>query len=119
MTLEDETGFVNVVVWKRVFDQHDVLARTATFLGVTGKAPVRIGRRQYRGRSALGTADPGPSAERRQPGFSLTSERSATSRRSETAGRTSEACRPLTCPTSLATRRVMGQGAMAVPMRDG
>ena len=37
MTLEDETGFVNVVVWKRVFDEHAVLARTATFLGVTGK----------------------------------------------------------------------------------
>ena len=37
MTLEDETGFVNVVVWKRVFDQHAVLARTASFLGVTGK----------------------------------------------------------------------------------
>ena len=37
MTLEDETGFVNVVVWKRVFDEHSVLARTASFLGVTGK----------------------------------------------------------------------------------
>ena len=29
MTLEDETGFVNVVLWKRVFDDHAVLARTA------------------------------------------------------------------------------------------
>ena len=37
MTLEDETGFVNVVVWKRVFDRHAVLVRTASFLGVTGK----------------------------------------------------------------------------------
>ena len=37
MTLEDETGFVNVVVWKRVFDDHPVLARTASFLGVSGK----------------------------------------------------------------------------------
>ena len=37
MTLEDETGFVNVVVWKRVFDDYPVLARTASFLGVTGK----------------------------------------------------------------------------------
>ena len=37
MTLEDETGFVNLVVWKRVFDDHAVLARTASFLGVTGK----------------------------------------------------------------------------------
>ena len=37
MTLEDETGFVNVVVWKRVFDEHAVIVRTASFLGVTGK----------------------------------------------------------------------------------
>ena len=37
MTLEDETGFVNVVVWKRVFDQHAVRVQTASFLGVTGK----------------------------------------------------------------------------------
>ncbi len=37
MTLEDETGFVNVVIWKQVFDEHAVLARTASFLGVTGK----------------------------------------------------------------------------------
>ena len=37
MTLEDETGFVNVVVWKPVFDDYPVLARTASFLGVTGK----------------------------------------------------------------------------------
>jgi error-prone DNA polymerase len=37
MTLEDETGFANIVFWKRVFDDHAVLARTASFLGVTGK----------------------------------------------------------------------------------
>ena len=37
MTLEDETGFVNVVIWNRVFDDYAVLARTASFLGVTGK----------------------------------------------------------------------------------
>ena len=37
MTIEDETGFVNVVIWKRVFDEHAVLARTASFLGVTGR----------------------------------------------------------------------------------
>jgi error-prone DNA polymerase len=36
-TLEDETGFVNVVVWKRVFDQHVALAKTAALLGVTGE----------------------------------------------------------------------------------
>ena len=43
MTLEDETGFVNVVVWKRVFDQYAVLARTASFLGVTGKLQCESG----------------------------------------------------------------------------
>jgi error-prone DNA polymerase len=37
MTLEDETGFVNIVIWKTVFDQHVLIAKTASFLGVTGK----------------------------------------------------------------------------------
>ena len=37
MTLEDETGFVNVVIWKTVFDEHALIAKTASFLGVTGK----------------------------------------------------------------------------------
>ena len=37
MTLEDETGFVNLVVWKDVFDAQAILARTASLLGVTGK----------------------------------------------------------------------------------
>ena len=36
-TLEDETGFVNVVVWKQVFDRHAVIAKTAALLGVTGE----------------------------------------------------------------------------------
>ncbi len=36
-TLEDETGFVNVVVWKQVFDRYAALAKTAALLGVTGK----------------------------------------------------------------------------------
>ena len=37
MTLEDETGFVNIVVWKTVFDNHALVVKTASFLGVTGK----------------------------------------------------------------------------------
>ncbi|MCE9637657.1 MAG: error-prone DNA polymerase [Planctomycetes bacterium] len=37
MTLEDETGFVNVVLWQRVFDEHRALACAASFLGVTGR----------------------------------------------------------------------------------
>ena len=36
MTLEDETGFVNLVLWDRVFQAFSVLARTASWLGVTG-----------------------------------------------------------------------------------
>ena len=36
-TLEDETGFVNLVVWKQVFDRHAALAKTASLLGVTGE----------------------------------------------------------------------------------
>ncbi|MFP4193158.1 MAG: OB-fold nucleic acid binding domain-containing protein, partial [Candidatus Hydrogenedentota bacterium] len=37
MTLEDETGFVNVVVWEHIFRKYETLAKTASFLGVTGK----------------------------------------------------------------------------------
>jgi len=37
MTMEDETGFVNVVIWKDVFEKYRVLAKTSSFLGVTGK----------------------------------------------------------------------------------
>ena len=36
-TLEDEAGFVNVVVWSTIFDRDPVLARTAGLLGVTGR----------------------------------------------------------------------------------
>jgi error-prone DNA polymerase len=36
-TLEDETGFVNLVVWRDVFDRHSIIARTALLLGVSGK----------------------------------------------------------------------------------
>jgi error-prone DNA polymerase len=37
MTLEDETGFVNLVLWKQVFAEYGLLAKTASFLGVTGR----------------------------------------------------------------------------------
>ncbi|MBM3450022.1 MAG: DNA polymerase III subunit alpha [Armatimonadetes bacterium] len=36
-TLEDETGFVNLVVWRKVFEKYPVLAKAALFLGVAGK----------------------------------------------------------------------------------
>jgi error-prone DNA polymerase len=37
MTLEDETGFVNLVLWQDVFARHALLAKTSSFLGVTGR----------------------------------------------------------------------------------
>lgn len=40
MTLEDETGFVNVVVWESVFQHYAVIAKTVSFLGITGKLQV-------------------------------------------------------------------------------
>lgn len=43
MTLEDETGFVNVVVWESVFDRYALLAKTVNFLGISGKLQVEDG----------------------------------------------------------------------------
>ncbi|MCB9507513.1 MAG: error-prone DNA polymerase [Myxococcales bacterium] len=43
MTLEDETGFVNVVVWQKVWEKFSLLARTTSFLGVSGKVQVEDG----------------------------------------------------------------------------
>jgi len=37
MTMEDETGFVNVVLWQDVFNRYALIAKTSSFLGVTGK----------------------------------------------------------------------------------
>ena len=37
MTLEDETGFVNLVVWKDVFKQFEVIAKTSPLLGINGE----------------------------------------------------------------------------------
>jgi len=42
-TLEDETGFVNVVVWRQVFDDHVVLAKAAVLLGVSGTVQAQDG----------------------------------------------------------------------------
>jgi error-prone DNA polymerase len=43
MTLEDETGFVNLVVWAQVFEQYSTVLRTTSLLGVTGKLQVQEG----------------------------------------------------------------------------
>ena len=36
LTLEDELGFVNVVVWTNVFERYQRVLRTASLLGVRG-----------------------------------------------------------------------------------
>ena len=43
MTLEDETGFVNAVVWESVFQRYSVLTKTVSFLGITGNLQVEDG----------------------------------------------------------------------------
>lgn len=43
LTLEDETGFVNVVAWRDVFNRYRMLATTASFLGVTGRLQAEDG----------------------------------------------------------------------------
>ncbi|HIA03390.1 MAG TPA: DNA polymerase III subunit alpha, partial [Myxococcales bacterium] len=43
MTLEDETGFVNVVIFKKVFDRFSLLGKSALFLGVSGRLQVEKG----------------------------------------------------------------------------
>jgi error-prone DNA polymerase len=43
MTLEDETGFVNVVLWENVFNRYKVLGQTVSFLGVTGRLQAEDG----------------------------------------------------------------------------
>ena len=42
-TLEDETGFVNLVLWADVFAEFAFLAKSATLLGVTGKVQAQDG----------------------------------------------------------------------------
>jgi error-prone DNA polymerase len=36
-TLEDETGFVNLVVWTQIFEKYELLAKTADLMGVSGR----------------------------------------------------------------------------------
>jgi len=43
MTMEDETGFVNVVVWQQVFAEYAHVIKTTSLLGVTGKLQVQEG----------------------------------------------------------------------------
>ena len=42
-TLEDETGFINLVVWAKVFERFRLIARSVPFLGVRGKIQAQDG----------------------------------------------------------------------------
>jgi error-prone DNA polymerase len=43
MTLEDETGFVNLVVWAQTYAEYATVVRSSSLLGVTGKLQVQEG----------------------------------------------------------------------------
>jgi error-prone DNA polymerase len=43
MTMEDESGFVNLVVWPKVFEQHVRLIKTESFIGVSGRLQIQEG----------------------------------------------------------------------------
>ena len=43
MTMEDETGFVNTILWPSVYEQFSIQARTLSFLGVSGKIQAAYG----------------------------------------------------------------------------
>jgi error-prone DNA polymerase len=43
MTLEDESGFANLVVWEKVFKQYRTMILTNWLLGVTGRLQVAEG----------------------------------------------------------------------------
>ena len=43
MTLEDETGFVNLVIWKQISRCYCLLAKTLSCMGATGKLQVAEG----------------------------------------------------------------------------
>ena len=43
MTLEDETGFVNLVIWQPVYERFRLEVKTSAFLGVEGKLQVESG----------------------------------------------------------------------------
>ncbi len=42
-TLEDESGFVNVITWPKVYERNALLLKTTSFIGVRGKLQVQEG----------------------------------------------------------------------------
>jgi error-prone DNA polymerase len=43
LTLEDETGFVNLIVWASVYERYRRTIKTSALLGVSGKLQVQHG----------------------------------------------------------------------------
>jgi error-prone DNA polymerase len=43
MTVEDESGFMNLVVWPQVFERFSVMIKTVHFLGVSGRVQAKDG----------------------------------------------------------------------------
>ncbi len=43
MTLEDESGFVNVVIWKDAWKKYSIVVKTHSLLGITGRLQVEQG----------------------------------------------------------------------------
>ncbi len=43
ITLEDETGYVNLVIWKAVYEKYRTIILTSSLLGVTGKIQAKDG----------------------------------------------------------------------------
>ena len=43
MSLEDETGIVNVVIWRQVFERFAATAKSESFLGISGRLQIESG----------------------------------------------------------------------------
>jgi hypothetical protein len=63
-------GFVNAVIWESVFQRYSVLAKTVSFLGITGTLQVEWSGSSRR-RKALGAEDRTQTECRIEPRFSL------------------------------------------------
>jgi DNA polymerase III alpha subunit len=70
MTLEDETGFLNLVIWPKKFSEYALLIKTTAFLGATGK--VQYGSGASGGRRAVETEAHSGAVSSAKPEFSLT-----------------------------------------------
>ena len=81
MTLEDETGFVNAVVWESVFQRYSVLAKTVSFLGITGKLQAEDNVVHLVAENLWEPRAGAQAGQRAQPGFSLSRKDSTTKAR--------------------------------------